>query len=314
MLEAMDLAIFIGSALVVASVFTSLISFRFGAPLLLVFLAVGLLAGEDGPLGIDFDNAGAAFFVGALALAIILFDSGFETRAVDAARRGRPALVLATVGVLLTAGLVGLAAHLLFGFAWLEGLLLGAIVAPTDAAAVFFLLRVGGINLRDRVRSTLEVESGSNDPIAIFLTITLVELIAPARATAAVAAICSPTSLIQIGVGACSASPAAWLIVRDRQPDRFRGRRSIRSSSLALALGDLRGHRHARRQRLPRRLSSPASSPATSACATPWRSSRFQHGTTWLAPDRHVPDAGPAGDAVAVPGAWRCRRSARRCS
>ena len=79
MLESMNLAIFIGSALVVASVFTSLISFRFGAPLLLVFLAVGLFAGEDGPLGIRFDNSGAAFFVGSIALAIILFDSGFET-------------------------------------------------------------------------------------------------------------------------------------------------------------------------------------------------------------------------------------------
>ncbi|MBZ0228396.1 MAG: potassium/proton antiporter, partial [Bauldia sp.] len=80
MLESMNLAIFIGSALVVAAVFTSLISFRLGAPLLLMFLVIGLIAGEDGPLGIDFDNSRAAFFVGSIALAIILFDSGFETR------------------------------------------------------------------------------------------------------------------------------------------------------------------------------------------------------------------------------------------
>ncbi len=176
MFEAMNLAIFIGSALVVASVFTSLISFRFGAPLLLIFLTVGLLAGEDGPLGIQFDNGAAAFFVGSVALAIILFDSGFATRTSTLRVAAWPAGVLATIGVVLTAGLVAVAAHLIFGLPWLYGLILGAVVAPTDAAAVFFLLRVGGINVRDRVRSTLEVESGSNDPVAIFLTISLVEL------------------------------------------------------------------------------------------------------------------------------------------
>jgi len=176
MFEAMNLAIFIGSALVVASVFTSLISFRFGAPLLLIFLTVGLLAGEDGPLGIQFDNGAAAFFVGSVALAIILFDSGFATRTSTLRVAAWPAGVLATIGVVLTAGLVAVAAHLIFGLPWLYGLVLGAVVAPTDAAAVFFLLRVGGINVRDRVRSTLEVESGSNDPVAIFLTISLVEL------------------------------------------------------------------------------------------------------------------------------------------
>ena len=176
MFEAMNLAIFIGSALVIASVFTSLISFRFGAPLLLIFLTVGLLAGEDGPLGIEFDNGRAAFFVGSVALAIILFDSGFATRSATLRVAAWPAGILATVGVLLTAGLVAVAAHFIFGLSWIYGMILGAVVAPTDAAAVFFLLRVGGINIRDRVRSTLEVESGSNDPVAIFLTIALVDL------------------------------------------------------------------------------------------------------------------------------------------
>ena len=170
---AMNIAILIGAALVVAAAFTSLLSLRFGAPVLLVFLLIGLIAGEDG-LGIDFDNLGAAYFVGSVALAIILFDSGYATRLSTLRIAAAPALVLATAGVFITAVLIGLAAQLFFGFTMLQGVLLGIIVAPTDAAAVFFLLRVGGITLRDRVRSTLEVESGSNDPIAIFLTLALV--------------------------------------------------------------------------------------------------------------------------------------------
>ena len=171
--QAMNVAILIGAALVIAAAFTSLLSLRFGAPLLLVFLMIGLVAGEDG-LGIEFDNLGAAYFVGSVALAIILFDSGYATRLTTLRIAALPALALATAGVFITAVLVGLAARLFFGFTMLQGLLLGIIVAPTDAAAVFFLLRVGGITLRDRVRSTLEVESGSNDPIAIFLTLALV--------------------------------------------------------------------------------------------------------------------------------------------
>jgi potassium/hydrogen antiporter len=173
MFDFMNIAILIGAALVVAAAFTSLLSFRFGAPLLLVFLLVGLLAGEDG-LGIRFDNLGAAYFVGSVALVIILFDSGYATRLSMLRIAAVPSLVLATAGVLLTSVLVGAAAEVIFGLSWRDGLLLGIIVAPTDAAAVFFLLRVGGITLRDRVRSTLEVESGSNDPMAIFLTLAVV--------------------------------------------------------------------------------------------------------------------------------------------
>ena len=184
MFEAMNVAILVGSALVAAAAFTSILSFRFGAPLLLIFLLVGLAAGEDG-LGLEFDNLGAAYFVGSVALAIILFDSGFATRLSTLRVAALPALLLATIGVLVTALLVGLAAQLILGFSWLQGLLLGVIVAPTDAAAVFFLLRVGGINLRDLVRSTLEVESGSNDPIAIFLTVALVGLLGAAAPDAA---------------------------------------------------------------------------------------------------------------------------------
>jgi len=174
MFESVNLAVLVASALIVVAIFTSLISYRFGAPLLLVFLGVGLLSGEDGIGGIAFDNSGAAFFIGSIALALILFDAGFETRLTTFRSAGVPAAVLATVGVVLTAILVGVAAQLLFGVGWLNGFLIGAIVGPTDAAAVFFLLRVGGINLRDRLRSTLELESALNDPIAILLTVSIV--------------------------------------------------------------------------------------------------------------------------------------------
>jgi cell volume regulation protein A len=164
--------------LVALSTLTSLVSRRIGAPLLLVFLCIGLLAGEDGLLRIEFDSGGVAYFIGSLALAIILFDSGFDTSLKSYRIAAAPALTLATLGVVLTSAFVGVAAHFLFGIGWIEGLLLGSIVASTDAAAVFFLLRVGGLKLRDRVKATLEVESGANDPMAIFLTAIFVELAA----------------------------------------------------------------------------------------------------------------------------------------
>lgn len=199
---AMNVAILIGAALVVAAAFTSLLSFRFGAPLLLVFLLIGLVAGEDG-LGIVFDNLDAAYFVGSVALAIILFDSGYATKLSALRLAAFPALVLATIGVLITAVLVGFAAVAFFGYSLWQGILLGIIVAPTDAAAVFFLLRVGGITLRDLVRSTLEVESGSNDPIAIFLTLALVGFTGTTIAAGAGAAVSEIAAqlVLQLGVG-----------------------------------------------------------------------------------------------------------------
>ncbi|MDR7034054.1 potassium/proton antiporter [Mesorhizobium sp. BE184] len=175
--HAIYLITLVGTGLVVAAAFSSLIAFRFGAPLLLLFLCIGLATGADG-LGIQFDNARVAYFAGSLALAVILFDSGFGTPLKVLRQAAGPALSLATLGVVLTTGLFGAGAFYLLDLSWLESFLLGAAVASTDAAAVFFLLRAGEINLRERVRATLEVESGTNDPIAIFLTITLVEIIA----------------------------------------------------------------------------------------------------------------------------------------
>jgi potassium/hydrogen antiporter len=176
MLDLVNLIILIAAGLVVLSVFTSLVSQRMGAPLLLVFLIIGILAGEDGLLGISFNDGAAAYFIGSLALAIILYDSGFETRFHSYRIAAAPALVLATLGVMGTAALTGVAARYLAGFDWVEAMLLGCIIASTDAAAVFFLLRVGGISIRERVRATLEIESGTNDPMAIFLTLAFVEL------------------------------------------------------------------------------------------------------------------------------------------
>lgn len=178
MLTSMYGIIIVASSLLIISALTSLVAFRIGAPLLLFFLGIGLLVGEDGPGGIQFDDAEAAYFIGSVALAIILYDSGFNTKLQSLRAAAGPALLLATAGVLITAAVVGVAVHLIFGFSLLEGLMLGSIIGSTDAAAVFFLLRVGGVTIRDRVRSTLEVESSSNDPIAILLTTVFVEMLA----------------------------------------------------------------------------------------------------------------------------------------
>lgn len=177
MIDSIYLITLIGTAMVLAAAFSSLIAYRFGAPLLLLFLGIGLAAGVDG-LGIPFDNAAAAYFIGSIALAIILFDSGFGTPVASLRQAAAPAFSLATIGVVLTAGVFGVFAYLLTPLTWLESFLLGSIIASTDAAAVFFLLRAGNLHLRDRVRTTLEIESGSNDPIAIFLTLSLVQVIA----------------------------------------------------------------------------------------------------------------------------------------
>ena len=176
-LDTFSIAILLGSLLVLAGILSSLVALRFGAPLLLVFLLLGMLAGEGGPGGLKFDDIGTAYMVGSIALALILFDGGLRTRLATFRNVLAPAATLATAGVLITTLLTAPVAKLVLGIGWTQALLVGAVVASTDAAAVFLLINARGLRLRSRVRATLEVESGTNDPFAVFLTLLLVEFL-----------------------------------------------------------------------------------------------------------------------------------------
>lgn len=183
-LPAIDLALLVGGLLLLLGIASSKLSTRVGMPVLVLFLGLGMLAGSDGFGGIAFGDFGLANALASAALALILFDGGLRTSWQSVAAAWKPALSLSTLGVLVTAGLTGLAAWLLLDLPLMQGLLLGAIVGSTDAAAVFSVLRTSGLRLPERLTATLEVESGSNDPMAIFLTLGLVGLITAPEAPA----------------------------------------------------------------------------------------------------------------------------------
>ncbi|MHC2467429.1 potassium/proton antiporter [Bradyrhizobium embrapense] len=183
-LDSVSIAILLGAVLVMAGILSSLLALRFGAPLLLVFLLVGMLAGDSGPGRLQFDDVRTTYLVGSVALALILFDGGLKTRFASIRTVLAPSMMLATAGVLLTALITAPVARYVLDLNWTESLLVGAVVASTDAAAVFLLVHTQGLRLRPRVGATLEAESGTNDPFAIFLTLMLVEFISIGQSSA----------------------------------------------------------------------------------------------------------------------------------
>ncbi len=210
-----DQLILVAGVLLLLGATSSKFSARLGVPVLVLFLALGMLAGSEGIGGIEFESYTLAHGVGTLALAVILFDGGLQTPYSSVRLVWKAAFLLATVGVLITAVVTGVVAAWVLDLTWLEGMVLGSIVGSTDAAAVFAVLRYGGVHLSDRLASTLEVESASNDPMAIFLTVGCLEVLSgrtelgPGLLT---------LLLMQMGVGAlvglAIGKATAWIVNR----------------------------------------------------------------------------------------------------
>lgn len=210
---ALELGLLLLSLLMLGAILASKASVKLGIPALLLFIGIGMLAGSDGPGGLDFTDTTFTKNVGLVGLALILFSGGLDSKWEVIRPVIWRGLSLATIGVVVTAGLVAAFAHFAFGFEWVHALLLGAVVSSTDAAAIFGVLRGRSVKLKHKLGPLLELESGSNDPVAVFLTIALTGLAMNPDA--------SPWSLIPrlilelpIGaaVGAISAYGALWLI------------------------------------------------------------------------------------------------------
>ncbi|HVR43897.1 MAG TPA: potassium/proton antiporter [Thermoanaerobaculia bacterium] len=213
MLEPLGLesALLLVAALLLLSVVASRASGRLGVPALLLFVGIGMLAGSEGPGGIWFDDYAAAQRLGVLALIYILFSGALDTQWREVRMAWAPALSLSTVGVLSTALLVAWFAHAFLAMSLLEGFLLGSIVSSTDAAAVFAVLRARGLALPDKLKSVLEVESGSNDPMAVFLTATSIQLLSSPEIGMGALGI---AFVRQMALGALLGSILGWLAVR----------------------------------------------------------------------------------------------------
>jgi cell volume regulation protein A len=190
--------ILLSALLLLGGVLLSKTSSRFGVPGLLLFLGLGMLTGSEGLFGIEFDDVELARYVGVIALAFILFSGGLSTRWRDISPVLAPGIALASVGVLVSAVVLGLLASAILDIGRLEGMLLGGIIASTDAAAVFSILRSRGVQLTGRLRAMLELESGSNDPAAVFLTVGFIALIQDDGTTIADLAV---SFVVQMSVG-----------------------------------------------------------------------------------------------------------------
>ncbi|MCS6882629.1 MAG: potassium/proton antiporter [Oscillochloridaceae bacterium] len=205
-----EFVMLIAAGLVLLSVVATRTSNRLGVPALLLFLGIGMLAGIDGPGRIDFNDFGLAQTIGVIALAYILFSGGLDTDWTAIRPVLAQGVALANVGVVLSAVLLCGFAVLALNLDWRTGLLLGAIVSSTDAAAVFSVLRERGVNLKHNLEPLIELESGSNDPIAVFLTIGLVDLITTPGATLLNLV---PSFILQMALGAAGGALFGWLIV-----------------------------------------------------------------------------------------------------
>ena len=195
----------IASIILLFSILASKAGYRFGLPSLLLFLGVGMLFGSDG-LGIQFSSPKITQFIGMLALSIILFSGGMDTKVAEIKPVAGPGIVLATFGVLATTFITGSFIYILFdvlsdkiSLTYPEALLLAAVMSSTDSASVFSILRSKGVYLKERLRPTLELESGSNDPMAYMLTLILIEVITSGGMNIAEAGL---SLVIQLAVGA----------------------------------------------------------------------------------------------------------------
>jgi potassium/hydrogen antiporter len=214
-MDSFEKSLIVTATLIVLSVLTSKASSRLGIPALLLFLVVGMGAGDHGLGDIHFSNYTFAQELGAIALVFILFSGGMNTELKKVRPVLKPALVLSTFGVVISTALIGLFARLTLGFSWLEGALLGATISSTDVAAVFTVLRSKNVSLKEGLAPLLELESALNDPMAVFLGVALLGMVGNIQP--------SPLHIIPLffqqiilgsAIGWCSGKSATWLINR----------------------------------------------------------------------------------------------------